>query len=153
MHLGQSDLDPVAARRIAEALGRHDFHIGWSVSRADEIRAVDAMPPGTLDLLGIGQLLSHKPYSLRGVRPGVAQDLELRLEATSWDIAPGRRLVLAFQQGRIDLARADLVALNTLRQALPEMRSYLRAVVDEQRRRGIRLFAAWKEAEDGQSRG
>lgn len=48
----------------------------------------------SVDLLGNGQLLSHKPYSLRGAQPGVAQNLDLRLEATSWDIAPGRRLVL-----------------------------------------------------------
>ncbi len=48
----------------------------------------------SVDLLGTGQLLSHKPVSLRGARPGVAQNLDLRLEATSWDIPPGRRLVL-----------------------------------------------------------
>ncbi|MET4730222.1 putative acyl esterase [Lysobacter enzymogenes] len=48
----------------------------------------------SVDLLGTGQLLSHKPVSLRGAPPGVAQNLDLRLEATSWDIPPGRRLVL-----------------------------------------------------------
>jgi predicted acyl esterase len=48
----------------------------------------------SVDLLGNGSLLSHKPYSLRGARPGVAQSVDLRLEATSWDIPAGRRLVL-----------------------------------------------------------
>ncbi|MGH8082231.1 MAG: CocE/NonD family hydrolase [Lysobacter sp.] len=48
----------------------------------------------SVDLLGNGSLLSHKPYSLRGARPGVAQTIDLRLEATSWDIPAGRRLVL-----------------------------------------------------------
>lgn len=48
----------------------------------------------SVDLLGNGSLLSHKPYSLRGATPGVAQTLDLRLEATSWDIPAGRRLVL-----------------------------------------------------------
>ncbi|QWF17485.1 CocE/NonD family hydrolase [Lysobacter capsici] len=48
----------------------------------------------SVDLLGNGTLLSHKPYSLRGARPGVAQTIDLRLEATSWDIPAGRRLVL-----------------------------------------------------------
>ncbi|MGO1071025.1 CocE/NonD family hydrolase [Lysobacter sp. CA199] len=48
----------------------------------------------SVDLLGNGLLLSHKPYSLRGARPGVAQTVDLRLEATSWDIPAGRRLVL-----------------------------------------------------------
>ncbi len=48
----------------------------------------------SVDLLGNGSLLSHKPYSLRGASPGVAQTIDLRLEATSWDIPAGRRLVL-----------------------------------------------------------
>ncbi|MEH6417508.1 CocE/NonD family hydrolase [Pseudomonas sp. CGJS7] len=48
----------------------------------------------SVDLLGNGSLLSHKPYSLRGARAGVAQAVDLRLEATSWDIPAGRRLVL-----------------------------------------------------------
>lgn len=48
----------------------------------------------SVDLLGNGSLLSHKPYSLRGARAGVARSIDLRLEATSWDIPAGRRLVL-----------------------------------------------------------
>lgn len=62
-------------------------------------------------------------------------------------------IALAAGQGRIDPAREHWATLNALRQALPEMRSYLRAVVDEQRRRGIRLFAEWQEAEHGEPRG
>ena len=61
-------------------------------------------------------------------------------------------ITLSAGQGRIDPSHEQWEALRALRQALPEMRSYLRAVVDEQRRRGIRLFAAWKEAEGGQPR-
>ena len=62
-------------------------------------------------------------------------------------------IALAAGQGRINPSRAEWAALGALRQALPEMRSWLRAVVDEQRRRGIRLFAAWREAEGGEPRG
>lgn len=62
-------------------------------------------------------------------------------------------IALAAGQGRIDPAREHWAALSALRQALPEMRSYLRAVVDEQRRRGIRLFAEFREAEGGGPRG
>ena len=62
-------------------------------------------------------------------------------------------IALAAGQGRINPSRAEWAALGALRQTLPEMRSYLRAVVDEQRRRGIRLFAAWREAEGGEPRG
>ena len=85
--------------------------------------------------------------------PATATGLEaIRAELHEIGVAVNG-LALAAGQGRIDLARADLVALNTLRQALPEMRSYLRAVVDEQRRRGIRLFAEFREAEHGKPRG
>ena len=62
-------------------------------------------------------------------------------------------IALAAGQGRIDPSPEQWAALSALRQTLPEMRSYLRAVVDEQRRRGIRLFAAWREAEGGEPRG
>ncbi|MFC3166643.1 DNA mobilization endonuclease VirD1/MobC family subunit [Paracoccus fontiphilus] len=62
-------------------------------------------------------------------------------------------IALAANQGRIDPSGEHWAVLNALRQSLPEMRADLRAVVDEQRRRGIRLFAAWKEAEGGQPRG
>lgn len=48
----------------------------------------------SVDLLGNGTLLSHKPYSLRGATPGVAKTIDLRMEATSWDIPAGRKLVL-----------------------------------------------------------
>lgn len=62
-------------------------------------------------------------------------------------------IALAANQGRINPTGEQWAALNALRQTLPEMRADLQAVVDEQRRRGIRLFAAWKEAEDGKPRG
>mgnify|MGYP002712368501 FL=1 len=62
-------------------------------------------------------------------------------------------IALAAGQGRIDPSGEQWAVLNALRQTLPEMRSYLRAMVDEQRRRGIRLFAEWREAERGEPRG
>ncbi|NNG40594.1 thiamine phosphate synthase [Flexivirga sp. ID2601S] len=52
VHLGQSDLDPVDARRIAGP----GFLIGHSVSSPDELRAADEWPAGTVDYLGIGPL-------------------------------------------------------------------------------------------------
>jgi len=47
-----------------------------------------------MDALGNGQLISHKPYTLDDVAPGQARTLDLRLEATSWDIPVGSRLAL-----------------------------------------------------------
>jgi len=57
------------------------------------------------------------------------------------------QIALAANRGRIDMARQEWAALNELRQALPGLRGWLNAVVDEQRRRGIRLFRAFIEAE------
>ncbi len=47
-----------------------------------------------MDRWGTGHLLSHKPYSLRGVPPGVATPVDIALEATAAEIRAGERLVL-----------------------------------------------------------
>jgi predicted acyl esterase len=47
-----------------------------------------------VDALGVGSLISHKPVTLRGATPGNAVPLDLRLEATSWEVAAGHHLVL-----------------------------------------------------------
>lgn len=49
-HVGQRDLDPVFARRL---LGPAR-HLGLSVGTPEEARAAAALPPGTVDLLGVG---------------------------------------------------------------------------------------------------
>ena len=85
--------------------------------------------------------------------PATASGLEaIRAELHEIGVAVNA-IALAAGQGRIDPAHEHWAALGALRQALPEMRSYLRAVVDEQRRRGIRLFAEFREAEGGEPRG
>jgi predicted acyl esterase len=48
----------------------------------------------SVDGLGIGELISHKAYSLRGAVPNMPRTVEFELEATSWEIAAGRRLAL-----------------------------------------------------------
>ncbi|MEE7548596.1 prolyl oligopeptidase family serine peptidase, partial [Xanthomonas sp. Kuri4-1] len=48
----------------------------------------------SVDALGVGQLLSHAPYSLRDATPGVPVTFDLALEATAVDLPAGRRLVL-----------------------------------------------------------
>lgn len=59
------------------------------------------------------------------------------------------QIALAANKGRIDLARQEWKALDAVRQAVPGVRIYLQAVVDEQRRRGTRLFRKFVEAERG----
>ena len=47
-----------------------------------------------VDALGVGSLISQKPYTLRGATPGKAVPLDVRLEATSWEVPAGHHLVL-----------------------------------------------------------
>lgn len=47
-----------------------------------------------VNALGVGSLVSHKPYTLRGATPGKARSIDFRLEATSWEVAAGHHLVL-----------------------------------------------------------
>ncbi len=48
----------------------------------------------SVDLLGIGELITYKPVTLRGVTPAVPQTLTVELEATSWDLGAGRYLAV-----------------------------------------------------------
>lgn len=50
VHVGQQDLDPVAARRLIGP----DLHLGLSVSDPSQHVAALALPAGTVDLLGVG---------------------------------------------------------------------------------------------------
>jgi len=71
VHLGQSDLHPVDARRVA---GR-GLVIGHSVSCIDEVEAVGEWPEGTVDYLGVGPVFATPtkpnaapPLGIDGVR-------------------------------------------------------------------------------------
>ncbi|WP_170295281.1 plasmid mobilization relaxosome protein MobC [Paracoccus aestuariivivens] len=59
------------------------------------------------------------------------------------------QIALAANRGRVDLARVEWQALNELRLTLPKLRTWLNAVVEEQRRRGVRLFRSYSERADG----
>ncbi len=50
IHLGQSDIPPVTARRLLGA----DAVVGWTANTPEHLRAADALPTGTLDYLGVG---------------------------------------------------------------------------------------------------
>ena len=121
-----------AEREALEALKeRHGFG-----SNSDALRALVRAASG---------MLEADPATAGGLEAIRAELHEIGVSVNAIALSAG--------QGPIDPRGEQWAALSALRQSLPEMRSYLRAVVDEQRRRGIRLFAAWKEAEDGQSRG
>ncbi len=61
------------------------------------------------DVLGNGQLISHKPYTLRGATPGQAKTIDLRLEASSWEVPAGSRLTLVVDT--VDLRYAGISQL------------------------------------------
>ena len=52
VHVGQRDLDPVAARRLIGP----GMHLGLSISSDAELAEALALPPGTVDLLGVGPI-------------------------------------------------------------------------------------------------
>lgn len=75
VHLGQSDLHPVDARRIAGP----DLVIGHSVSSVAEVAAMGDWPAGTVDHLGVGPVHATPtkpnaaaPLGIEGVREVVA---------------------------------------------------------------------------------
>ncbi|MFI6833529.1 CocE/NonD family hydrolase [Kribbella sp. NPDC050241] len=47
-----------------------------------------------VNALGVGSLITHKPLTLRGATPGKAVPIDVRLEATSWEVPAGNHLVL-----------------------------------------------------------
>ena len=57
------------------------------------------------------------------------------------------QIAFAANTRKIELARGHLHALDELKSSLPKVRTYLQSVVDEQRRRGVRLFRSFLEAE------
>lgn len=67
VHLGQSDVDAVSARRIAGP----GFTVGLSVSRAEEVAEAGRLPSGTVDYLGVG------PVFATGTKPDAAPALGL----------------------------------------------------------------------------
>jgi thiamine-phosphate diphosphorylase len=52
VHIGQHDLHPVAARRLMGP----EMHLGLSVSSYAELAEALGLPPGTVDLLGVGPI-------------------------------------------------------------------------------------------------
>lgn len=124
-------LSPVELEALETLKERHGY-----ASTSDALRALVRSASG---------LLEAEPATATGLEAIRAELHEIGVSVNAIALAAG--------QSRIDPAREHWAALSALRQALPEMRSYLRAVMDEQRRRGIRLFAEFREAEDGQPRG
>lgn len=43
---------------------------------------------------GVGSLITHKPYTLRDVKPGRPETIDLRLEPIRWNLAGGHHLAL-----------------------------------------------------------
>ncbi|MDD7961285.1 thiamine phosphate synthase [Microbacterium thalli] len=73
VHLGQSDIPPLTARRLLGA----DAVVGWTAHTPAHLRAAAALPAGTLDYLGVGVI---RPTATKADHPpalGVAGFAEL----------------------------------------------------------------------------
>ncbi|MDQ1902400.1 DNA mobilization endonuclease VirD1/MobC family subunit [Paracoccus sp. WLY502] len=124
-------LSPAEGEALEALKARHGFG-----SNSDALRALVRAASG---------MLEADPATVGGLEAIRAELHEIGVSVNAIALAAG--------QGRIDPSHEHWAALSALRQTLPEMRADLRAVVDEQRRRGIRLFMAWKEAEHGEPLG
>ena len=71
VHIGQRDLPPVMARALANQVAGPNFHVGLSVSNLAELDAAAQLPPGTIDLVGIG------PFRDTATKPDAAPALGL----------------------------------------------------------------------------
>ena len=94
---------PLVSRSVAAA---------WSGPVAAQGFAVDGTPHAQLTVtpnqadttlfaylydvgpLGLGSLITHKPYSLLGATPGVARNIDLGLEPIAWNVPAGHHLAL-----------------------------------------------------------
>ena len=129
-----TDGKPVSARLTPaeiEALEWLKGRFGFG-SNSDAIRALVRASAGMLEF---DPVTAEKLDEVRG---------ELRKLGVNVN-----QVALAANRGRIDMARHEWRAIDELRQAFPKVESYLRAVVNEQRRRGTRLFQKFIETERG----
>ncbi|WP_158595054.1 plasmid mobilization relaxosome protein MobC [Paracoccus yeei] len=118
---------------------------------AGEVAALDALQAriGATSRSDVLRALVRSSVGMLELPPEEAAQLaEIKAELHKIGVNVNQ-IALAANRGRIDMARQEWAAINELRQALPRLRTWLNGVVDEQRRRGIRLFRAFVEAERG----
>lgn len=129
-----TDGKPVSARLTPAEIDQLEWvkaHFGFG-SNSDAIRALVRAASGMLEFDPVtAEKLNEVRSELRKIGVNVNQ------------------IALASNRGRIDLARQEWQAVDELRRALPRVEGYLRAVVNEQRRRGTRLFQKFIEAGRG----
>lgn len=77
VHLGQSDLQVEAARKIAGP----KFIVGLSVSRSDQVAKANSWRPGTVDYLGIGPVFSTS--TKKDARAPLGLDVTAKLRRTT----------------------------------------------------------------------
>ncbi|MTE01689.1 plasmid mobilization relaxosome protein MobC [Paracoccus sp. YIM 132242] len=129
-----TDGKPVSARLTPAEIDQLEWlkaHFGLG-SNSDAIRALVRAASGMLEF---DPVTAEKLNEVRG---------ELRKIGVNVN-----QIALASNRGRIDLARQEWQAVDELRRAFPRVEGYLRAVVNEQRRRGTRLFQKFIEAGRG----
>ncbi len=119
-------LSPAEIEALAKLKAKHGF-----ASNSDTMRSLLRMGTG---------LLEFDQASADGL-----DEIKAELHKIGVNV---NQIALAANRGRTDLVQQQWAAINGLRRALPEVRAYLKAVVDEQRRRGIRLYEKFGGAGD-----
>lgn len=136
-----------AGSRVSEALTTHGKVVAVRLS-AEETDALDRMiaKVGASSRSDAIRSLIRASVGMLEFPPEDAARLgEIKTELHKIGVNINQ-IALAANRGRIDMARQEWDAINDVRQALPKVRTWLNAVVDEQRRRGIRLYRAFVEA-------
>ncbi|MGH3504748.1 MAG: thiamine phosphate synthase, partial [Nocardioidaceae bacterium] len=85
VHLGQHDLPPHRVRQIAGP----DVVVGWTAGSAGEVAAANALPPGTVDYLGLSPVFATGSKSDAGAPLGVEGIRQLRAAAALPCVAIG----------------------------------------------------------------
>lgn len=65
----------------------------------------------SVDAWGVGQLMTWKPYTFLDATPGTPTTIDLRFEATQWDVPAGNRIALVIDT--VDLRYAGVTDLNS----------------------------------------
>lgn len=116
-------LSPVELEVLGKLKARHGYR-----SNSDALRGMVRLAGG---------MLEFEPEAARQL-----EDIKSELHRIGVNV---NQVAHAANRGRVDLVQAQWRAITELRQGLPRLRTYLQAVVEEQRRQGVRLFRKFAE--------
>ncbi|TWI28220.1 plasmid mobilization relaxosome protein MobC [Paracoccus sulfuroxidans] len=109
-------------------------------TEAHESRSARFAPVPTVTVLDGLRAEGFEPFSAVQARTRVEGKTELHKIGVNVN-----QIALAANRGRTDLLQHQWAEINELRRVLPEARGFLKAAMDEQRRKGVRLYEKFAE--------